>query len=136
MAPPLPPRPMGVLFYGHAHPSLIIEVFIGSCVLVITDSFPSPRPTGFTGLQVFIDFCCPFSKKLFLVLVEEVMPAFSGGVVDLLVQCVPQPWHPQGSYLHEAALAVKNVDESKFFPASLALFKRQEQFFGISQWPN
>ena len=53
----------------------------------------------------------------------------TGGKVDLLLQCVPQPWHAQSAYMHEVALAVKSIDGSKFFPACEALFAAQESFF-------
>lgn len=105
MPPPIPPRPMGTLLFGHARPSLVIEVFL--------------------------DLCCPFSKKMFKVLYEEVMPNYTDGNVDMLFQNVPQPWHAQSSYMHEVALAVKIVDESKFYEACQAIFAKQENFFGI-----
>ena len=38
---------------------------------------------------------------------EEVMPKLAGKPISFVVNQVPQPWHPQGTYVHEAALAVK-----------------------------
>jgi len=35
---------------------------------------------------------------------------------------VPQPWHPQGTYVHEAALAVRSVDEAKYEDYVTAVF--------------
>lgn len=137
---------------------------------------------------------------MFKVLDEHVMPAYKDAPIDLLFQCVPQPWrvltaplerprenerdararaserlrerdnaqhmggvqraharardtcvaldpptnnssstketvsarvsrHPQSSLMHEVALAVKAVDESKFFPAARLLLAAQAQFF-------
>ena len=96
MPPPIPSAPIGTLMLKTAAPSLVIETFH--------------------------DFCCPFSKKMFVTLME-VMPALKeqGKPVDLLFQCVPQPWHAQSSYMHEVALAVKALDESKFFDAAAAV---------------
>ena len=103
MPPPIPPAPVGTLMLNTPGPSLVIEAFV--------------------------DFCCPFSKKLFTT-VYALMPSLAGGgKVDLLLQCVPQPWHAQSAYMHEAALAVKSIDESKFFVACEALFAAQEAFF-------
>eukprot|EP00615_Pteridomonas_danica_P011575 CAMPEP_0114354840 /NCGR_PEP_ID=MMETSP0101-20121206/19776_1 /TAXON_ID=38822 ORGANISM="Pteridomonas danica, Strain PT" /NCGR_SAMPLE_ID=MMETSP0101 /ASSEMBLY_ACC=CAM_ASM_000211 /LENGTH=166 /DNA_ID=CAMNT_0001496499 /DNA_START=64 /DNA_END=564 /DNA_ORIENTATION=- len=66
---------------------------------------------------------------MFKVLFEEVMPNYNTSNVDMLFQNVPQPWHAQSSYMHEVALAVKLVDESKFYPACQAIFAKQEDFF-------
>ena len=96
MPPPIPPAPVGTLMFKTPGPSLVIETFQ--------------------------DFCCAFSKKMFVTL-ASVLPALKeqGKSVDCLFQCVPQPWHAQSSYMHEAALAVKMLDESKFFDAAAAV---------------
>jgi len=96
---------MGTLFHGLARPNLVVEVFL--------------------------DLCCPFSAKMYKVLIDDVMPSLpADSGVDLLIQSVPQPWHPQSTYMHEASLAVKEVDETKFLAACRALFENQVQFFG------
>ena len=100
----VPPKPVGVYHLGATKPAVVVETYL--------------------------DYCCPFSKKMFDVLYAEVMPELkAGGQVDWLLQNVPQPWHPQSAYMHEVALAVKMVDESKFFAASAAIFAAQAQFF-------
>jgi len=102
--PPVPPKPVGIYMHGVSKPTLVIETYL--------------------------DFCCPFSRKMFDCLYGDVMPPLmAAGQVDWLFQCVPQPWHPQSSYMHEVALAVKLVDESKFMPAASALFAAQSQFY-------
>ena len=81
-------------------------------------------------IEVFLDYCCPFSAKMFATLYDEVLPpAGSECDVELVVQNVPQPWHPQSAIMHEVALAVKKVHEPLFFKASAALFAKQEEFF-------
>eukprot|EP00961_Rhodomonas_salina_P054766 735714-Rhodomonas_salina.4 len=66
---------------------------------------------------------------MFNMLYNEVMPAFKTDPrVDMLFQNVPQPWHPQSCYQHEAGLAVKLVDESKFYAASSKIFAAQDKF--------
>ena len=96
MPPPIPSAPIGTLMFKTSAPALVIETFQ--------------------------DFCCPFSTKMFVTL-SEVMAVLKeqGTSVDLLFQCVPQPWHAQSSYMHEVALAVKMLDESKFFDAAAAV---------------
>jgi hypothetical protein len=103
MPPPIPTAPVGTLLLKTPGPSLVIECFL--------------------------DFCCPFSKKLFTTVSAIPVATLQGRKIDVLFQCVPQPWHPQGAYMHEVALAVKCIDESLFFTAATALFDKQEQFF-------
>jgi hypothetical protein len=46
-----------------------------------------------------------------------------------------QPWHPQSTLLHEAALAVKRLyGPEKYFQFSAALFLRQTEFFDANLW--
>ena len=100
----VPPKPVGVYMCGATKPIVVVETYM--------------------------DYCCPFAKKMFDTLYNEVMPEFkAGGQVDWLFQNVVQPWHAQSSYMHEVALAVKRIDESKFFAASNAIFAVQTQFF-------
>jgi hypothetical protein len=93
----------------------------------------APKPAGAARptlvIETYLDFCCPFSKKMFDTLYADVALSDFGGQVTWLFQCVPQPWHPQSAYMHEVALAVKAVDEAHFFASAYALFAEQEQFF-------
>jgi protein-disulfide isomerase len=99
----VPPKPVGVYMCGATKPIVVLETYM--------------------------DYCCPFAKKMFDTLYNEVMPEFkAGGQVDWLFQNVVQPWHAQSSPAHKVALAVKRIDESKFFAASNAIFAVQTQF--------
>ena len=87
-------------------------------------------------LDVYLDLCCPFSKKMFMMIAGQVAPAYtekadaSRSRVEFVVHHVPQPWHAQSSYMHEACLAVKNVaGAQKYLEYCAALFAAQEQFF-------
>jgi len=61
-------------------------------------------------VELFLDLICPFSSKMFQSVYCGVVPSLPGDTpVNFVVQQVPQPWHPQGTYVHEAALAVKQV---------------------------
>ena len=44
---------------------------------------------------------------------DGVLPDLRDSVTFILHQ-VPQPWHPQGTYVHEAALAVKDVNPERY----------------------
>jgi len=61
-------------------------------------------------MECFIDFCCPFSKRIWDRLTTEVYEHYlpkTGGKCPLKIvfHQVPQPWHPQSTMLHEVALA-------------------------------
>mmetsp|Transcript_44802 Transcript_44802/g.115952 ORF Transcript_44802/g.115952 Transcript_44802/m.115952 type:complete len:205 (+) Transcript_44802:71-685(+) len=102
--PPMPSRPLGVAYLRDSgRPAQVVELFL--------------------------DLCCPFSKKMFNTLV-------GGGViskmadVDFVFMPVVQPWHPQSTLMHEAALAVREVaGPQKFWEFCEALFAKQENFF-------
>ncbi|KAJ3185949.1 hypothetical protein HDU85_000863 [Gaertneriomyces sp. JEL0708] len=39
-----------------------------------------------------------------------------------------QPWHPQGVFLHETAMAVHKLSPTSFWPVSTILFAAQDEF--------
>jgi len=60
--------------------------------------------------ECFVDFCCPYSRKLF----NTLSPIITGDSHDepqqqiaLVYHNVIQPWHHQSLWLHESALAVR-----------------------------
>jgi protein-disulfide isomerase len=67
-------------------------------------------------VELFLDLVCPFSRKMFKTVHSEVIPSLKDDSISFVLQQVPQPWHPQGTYVHEAALAVKEVSPS-LYPA-------------------
>ena len=89
MAPPLPPTPIGTYLTGH----------------------PTTPPT--INVECYIDLVCPFSAKMFMTLYREVVPAIrakqQSSKIAIKIHHVVQPWHPQGTLVHEAALAAKKV---------------------------
>jgi len=79
-------------------------------------------------LEAFVDYCCPFSARLFKRLTEEVAPAFPQ--MRLIVHQVPQPWHSQSVLLHESVAAVRHcygLATTNEYQA--LLFANQKQFF-------
>jgi len=64
-------------------------------------------------VEMFLDLICPFSCKMWKAVYKDVLPK-CGDKVGFVINQVPQPWHPQGTYVHEAALAVKDVAPSAY----------------------
>lgn len=104
---------------------------------------PSLRPLIIAGrhdaphtLDIFLDFVCPFSAKLALAIDGVLKPLLGpGGQYEGKVKAIfrpqVQPWHASSTLTHEAALAVVRVSPENFWSFSLALFKRQTEYFDI-----
>jgi protein-disulfide isomerase len=71
-----------------------------------------------SSLDVFIDIACPFSKKIFLRLLDVHVWAEGcrPGALSVRFLVTPQPWHPQSSILAEAVLAVQAIDAKQTVP--------------------
>ena len=85
-------------------------------------------------IEAFLDFCCPFCRKHWNCFVLEVLPLYKDRGLNYRHYNVAQPWHAQSSYMHEAALAVEEVDADKYTAFATALFAAQEQFFDDAVW--
>ncbi|KAI0126399.1 hypothetical protein BJ170DRAFT_702305 [Xylariales sp. AK1849] len=101
----------------------------------------SPESSGVAAsvhtLELYLDYVCPFSAKLFNTLYSTVIPLvresqeWSAGLVIIFRQQV-QPWHPSSTLTHEAAVAVLQIAPEKYWEFSNALFKQQKQFFDVN----
>ncbi|CAL1700283.1 unnamed protein product [Somion occarium] len=99
--------------------------------LVIAGSYDAPHT-----LDIFLDYVCPFSAKLSLTIESVLRPFFDKGgkyegKVKVIFRNQVQPWHASSTWVHEAGLAVARVSPENFWAFSLALFKRQGEFFDI-----
>ncbi|KDQ64204.1 hypothetical protein JAAARDRAFT_27831 [Jaapia argillacea MUCL 33604] len=104
---------------------------------------PSLRPLIVAGrydaphtLDIFIDYVCPYSAKIALVIDSVLKPLLdAGGKYDGKVKAIArlqvQPWHGTSTFTHEAALAVARVSPQDFWKFSLVLFKNQGDYFDI-----
>lgn len=61
-------------------------------------------------VELFLDFVCPFSRRLFLALYDGVLSKDDEGAwresVEFVFRPQVQPWHPASTLVHEAAVAV------------------------------
>lgn len=87
----------------------------------IAAGHPLSPPGKPVVIELFLDLICPFSSKMYKTVYDEVLPAF-GQQVSFVIHQVPQPWHPQGTYVHEVALAVKQVQPGLYPAVCRALF--------------
>ncbi|KAL2125037.1 hypothetical protein VTJ04DRAFT_1402 [Mycothermus thermophilus] len=114
---------------------------------------PSAEPLH--TIEVYIDYVCPFSAKIFRTLTTSVIPHIRAhptlaSRVQIILRQQIQPWHPASTLVHEAALAVQRVASSSpssdsgaaaapartahevsalFWAFSAALFDSQASFF-------
>ena len=86
-------------------------------------------------LEVFIDFVCPFSKRIYDRLTKLIIPHYEQASekckVKVIFHHLPQPWHPQSTMLHEAALAAWSLggeDAQLYEKAYQAIFDKREDF--------
>lgn len=84
------------------------------------------------SVQLFLDYDCPFSAKIFSKFYKEVIPKVEEkhpGKFSFVVMNVIQPWHPTSTLMHEVALAVAKVHPDRFWDFSQYLFDNQSKFF-------
>eukprot|EP00040_Diaphanoeca_grandis_P003203 m.24211 g.24211 ORF g.24211 m.24211 type:complete len:201 (+) comp14502_c0_seq1:69-671(+) len=65
-------------------------------------------PRGVTTVEVYLDYACPYSKKMYEMLFLKVFPMYKDKI-RLVFKHQVQPWHAQSMMIHEVALAVKKV---------------------------
>ncbi len=93
-------------------------------------------------VEIFLDYVCPFSAKMFNTVYTAVVPALRarpdglGRRVQVLFRHQVQPWHPSSTLVHEAALAVQRAATAAGKPAlfwefSAALFKDQRTYMDV-----
>ncbi|KAL2158011.1 hypothetical protein VTH06DRAFT_4821 [Thermothelomyces fergusii] len=110
-------------------------------------TFPEAYASASTGaapavhtLELYLDYVCPFSAKLFKTLVESVIPYVRerpelASRLEIVVRPQIQPWHPSSTLAHEAALAVQRLvareekAAERFWGFLRALFAEQRAFF-------
>ncbi|KAI9476637.1 hypothetical protein LPJ78_005498 [Coemansia sp. RSA 989] len=82
-------------------------------------------------LEVFLDYACPFSAKLWRTLQTQVIPHIASTrlPISVVFRHQVQPWHPTSTLMHEASLAVERLAPQNFGRFSGALFAHQQDYF-------
>lgn len=90
-------------------------------------------------INLYVDYDCPFSAKLFLKFKSTVIPKVEKsypGKFQFVLMNVIQPWHPNSIYMHEFALATAKLiresgkgDSDLFWNVSESLFKNIKKMY-------
>ncbi|KAF1975212.1 hypothetical protein BU23DRAFT_552620 [Bimuria novae-zelandiae CBS 107.79] len=96
----------------------------------------SIQPKAVHTLELYLDYVCPFSAKLFKTvysshLRDTLLKKYGDNVVTIFRQQI-QPWHPSSTLVHEAGYAVLTVSPDKFYAFSEKLFEQQKDFFDVN----
>ncbi|KAF1949432.1 hypothetical protein CC80DRAFT_520525 [Byssothecium circinans] len=96
----------------------------------------SITPKAVHTLELYLDYVCPFSAKLFNTIYttplrDTLLTKYSDRVITIFRQQI-QPWHPSSTLVHEAGLAVLKLSPDAFFPFSEKLFAQQADFFDVN----
>ncbi|PSK60849.1 hypothetical protein B9Z65_999 [Elsinoe australis] len=86
-------------------------------------------------LELYLDYVCPFSKKMFDTVYTSVAPLVEQkykGKVQIIFRQQVQPWHPSSTLVHEAGVAVLQTNPDKFWDFSKALFDKQADYFDVN----
>ncbi|RAL01496.1 DsbA family protein [Aspergillus ibericus CBS 121593] len=103
--------------------------FVGQKLLAATSQQPQHT------LELYIDYVCPFSAKLFNTFYTSVKPVIIQKYqqkLQVIFRQHIQPWHPSSTLTHEAGAAVLKIAPDKFWEFSAALFSHQKEFFDVS----
>ncbi|KAF2222443.1 thioredoxin-like protein [Elsinoe ampelina] len=86
-------------------------------------------------LELYLDYVCPFSKKMFNTVYTSVLPLVEQkyqAKVQIIFRQQIQPWHPSSTLTHEAGVAVLQTNPDKFWDFSKALFDKQADYFDVN----
>lgn len=92
-------------------------------------------PQAVHTLELYLDYVCPFSKKMFNTVYTSVIPLVEkkySQKVQIIFRQQVQPWHPSSTLVHEAGVAVLKTDPDKFWHFSKALFDGQTDYFDVN----
>ncbi|KAF2459833.1 thioredoxin-like protein [Lineolata rhizophorae] len=92
-------------------------------------------PKTLHTVELYLDYVCPFSKKMFDTVYTKVLPTIESTYasrLQIIFRQQIQPWHPSSTLTHEAGAAVLRLAPDRFFAFSAALFARQTDFFDVS----
>lgn len=85
-----------------------------------------------TDIDTVLDYVCPFSKKMFDTVYNDVYPIVQSkypSKVQIIFRQQVQPWHPSSTLVHEAGVAVLQTKPDLFWKFSKVLFDKQTEYF-------
>jgi hypothetical protein len=83
--------------------------------------FPAANAPTLHTLELYLDYVCPFSAKMFHTVYGSVFPLIRqkyASKVQILFRQQVQPWHPSSTLVHEAGVAVLKLQPAKFWEFS------------------
>ncbi|OQN99365.1 hypothetical protein B0A48_14342 [Cryoendolithus antarcticus] len=95
----------------------------------------SAQPKALHTLELYLDYVCPFSAKIFNTVYSSVFPIIKSKYADkvqFIFRQQIQPWHPSSTLTHEAGVAVLQISPDKFWDFSKALFEKQNDYFDVN----
>ena len=84
-------------------------------------SASSRTPTTLHTLELYLDYVCPYSAKMFNTVYTSVFPLIREKYADkvqVIMRQQIQPWHPSSTLVHEAGVAVLKLEPGKFWEFS------------------
>ncbi|KAK6368198.1 hypothetical protein LTS17_009939 [Exophiala oligosperma] len=87
-------------------------------------------------IEIYLDYVCPFSAKIFKTFYNEVIPIirtkYTNPGVRVIFRQQIQPWHPSSTLVHEAGAAVLQTAPKSFWAFSEKLFQQQTDYFDVN----
>lgn len=84
--------------------------------------------SGSNVIELFLDIVCPFSKRQFDAVFEDVFPSLPENV-QFVFRCHVQPWHPASTLTHESVIAVALLKPEKTLQYIQKLYKESDKFY-------
>ena len=95
----------------------------------------SVSPKSIHTIELYLDYVCPFSAKMFKTVYHSVFPLIQkkyASKVQFIFRQQIQPWHPSSTLTHEAGAAVLRLAPIKFYEFSNVLFEHQTEYFDVN----
>ncbi|KIW51354.1 hypothetical protein PV05_10086 [Exophiala xenobiotica] len=87
-------------------------------------------------IELYLDYVCPFSAKMFKTFYKEVVPLiekkYTNPGVRVIFRQQIQPWHPSSTLVHEAGAAILKTSPKSFWAFSEKLFQQQNDYFDVN----
>jgi len=87
-------------------------------------------------IELYLDYVCPFSAKIFKTFYESVVPViekkYTKPGIRIIFRQQIQPWHPSSTLTHEAGAAVLKTTPKSFWAFSQKLFEQQKEYFDVN----